>query len=73
MKDESNKKRGKKNVPRQSLTNVFNGGSFLQPIWVRCGSICSNIVDRKFMESQLRFVFYCGGVFWIIYLLSQIV
>ena len=61
------------NFSRQPLTNMFNGGSFLKSIWIRCNSIFSNIMDRKFMESELRLVLFCGSVLWIVYLLSQIV
>lgn len=61
------------NVSRQSLTDISNDGTILEPIRVRRGSILSDIVDRKFMESQPRFVFYCGIVFWSIYLLSKII
>ena len=47
--------------------------SVFQSFWVRCGSIYTDIADRKFMESELRVVLYCGSIFWIIYLLSQII
>lgn len=58
---------------RQYLPNLFNVGTFLQSIWIRCGSVFSDIIDRKFIESQSRFVWYCGGILWIIYLLSKII
>jgi len=57
--------------PRQSIPSVFNAGTFLQSIWIRCRTIFPNITDRKFMESESRFVFYCGFVLWIVYILSQ--
>ena len=60
-------------VPRQPVTNIFNVSIILQSIWIRCRSVFPNITDRKFMESELRFVLYCGFVFWVIYLLSKIV
>ncbi len=47
--------------------------SIFQSIWIRRSSIFSNIMDRKFMESELRFVLYCGGILWAIYLLYEIV
>lgn len=56
---------------RQPFSNIFNVGAFLQSIWIRCRSIFPNITDRKFMESELRFVLYCGIILWVIYLLSQ--
>jgi len=57
--------------PRQSIPSVFNAGTFLQSIWIRCRTIFPNITDRKFMESESRFVFYCGFVLWIVYILSK--
>ena len=61
------------NVSRQPVTNIFNVSVILQSIWIRCGSIFSNIVDRKFMESQLRIVLYCGVFFWSLFLLSKVI
>ena len=58
-------------VSRQSLPNLFNVGIVFQSFWIRRSSIFSDIMDRKFMESQFRFVLYCGSILWIIYLLSQ--
>ena len=49
----------------------FNVGSIFQSIGIRRSPIFTNIMDRKFMESELRFVLYCGGIFWLIYLLCQ--
>jgi len=73
MEDGDKQKNVEKNVPRQSLSNIFNAGVVFQSIWVRCRSIFPNITDRQFMESELRLVLYCGTIFWIIYLLSQII
>jgi hypothetical protein len=60
-------------VSRQPITNIFNVSIILQSIWIRCGSIFANIMDRKFMESQLRVVLYCGVLFWSLFLLSKII
>ena len=49
-----------------------NAGSFLQSVWVRCRSIFPYATDRKFMESELRFVLYSGFVFWSVYLAYEI-
>ena len=46
----------------------FNVGLILQSIWVRCRSVFPNATNRKFMESELRFVLYCGGILWALYL-----
>jgi hypothetical protein len=49
-----------------------NAGSFLQSVWVRCRTIFPVATDRKFMESELRFVLYSGFVFWAVYLVYEI-
>ena len=46
-------------------------GSVLQSFWLRCRSILPDVTDGKFMESELRYVLYCGVVIWLAYLLSQ--
>ncbi len=73
MEDDEKNQNVEKDVPRQPLSSIFNARSVFQSFWVRCRSIFPNITDRKFMESELRLVLYCGVVFWIIYLLSQII
>ena len=60
-------------VSGQSITNLFNVSIILQSFWVRCHSVFLNITDRKFMESELRFVLYCGTILWVVYLLSQVI
>jgi hypothetical protein len=62
-----------KNISKQFVTNMFNVGFIFQSIWVRCRSVFSNIMDRKFMESELRFVLYCGIISWVLFLFSKIV
>jgi hypothetical protein len=47
-------------------------GAILQSVWVRCRSIFPTATDRKFMESELRFVLYSGFIFWTIYLVYEI-
>ena len=73
MEDGSKNKNMEKSVSRQSFPNIFNVGIVFQSIWVRCRSVFPNITDRKFMESELRFVLYCGVIFWLLYLLSKII
>jgi hypothetical protein len=46
----------------------INAGTILQSLWIRCRTIFPNATDRKFMESELRFVLYSGFVFWALYL-----
>jgi hypothetical protein len=70
--DDANKQQNVAEDPqRKSVSNFFNVGIIFQSIWIRCRSIFPNTLDRKFMESELRFVLYCGSVLWVIYLLSK--
>lgn len=72
---------GDKQIKRNNITKKqkdddiqrleFVSSSFFQSLWIRCRSILPNITDGKFMESELRYVFYCGLFFWIVYLLLQ--
>jgi hypothetical protein len=71
MDDGKQNKGLEKDFSRQSFSDFFNVGTILQSIWIRCRSVFPDITDRKFMESELRFVLYCGIVLWIIHLLSQ--
>jgi hypothetical protein len=73
MEDGEKNKNVEKDVSRQPFSSISNVGTFLQSVWIRCCSIFPNITDRKFMESELRLVLCCGIVFWVIYLLSQII
>ncbi len=59
-------KQGKQNNVIQRYG--VNAGTILQSVWIRCRTIFPNITDRKFMESELRFVLYSGFVLWTIYL-----
>ena len=73
MDDDSEKQNMEKNVSGQSLPNLFNVGIILQSIWIRCCSVFFNVMDRKFVESQLYFVLYCGSIFWILLILEKII
>lgn len=48
-----------------------NAGVILQSFWIRCRSIFPTATDRKFMESELRFVLYSGILFWTLYLVYK--
>lgn len=50
-----------------------NASTILQPVWVRCCTIFSDICDRRFMESQLRNVLYCGVFFWSLLIFYTII
>jgi hypothetical protein len=71
MDNDGKTKNMENNTPRQHISNMSNDSTFLQSIWVRCRTVFSDIMDREFMESESRFVLYCGTIFWIIFLLSQ--
>ena len=48
-----------------------NAGVILQSLWVRCRTIFPTATDRKFMESELRFVLYSGVIFWTLYMVYE--
>lgn len=52
---------------------VFDVSPILQSFWVRCRTIFPDSTDGKFMESELRFVLYCGVFLWSLYLLFTII
>jgi hypothetical protein len=71
MEDGDKQKNLETNSSRQHITNLPNAGTIFQSVRVRRRTIFSDIMDRKFMESELRFVLGCGLVFWVLFLLSQ--
>jgi hypothetical protein len=72
MEDDEKNKNLETEPPRQPVTGIFNARIILQSFWIRCRTVFPNVTDRKFMESELRIVLYCGAIFWIVYLLSKI-
>ena len=73
MEDGDKRKNMESDSTRQSLSNLSNAGVIFQSIRIRCGSVFSDITDREFMESQLRFVLYCGIFFWVVLISSKII
>ena len=73
MDDDSEKQNLEKDVSGQSLPNLFNVSIILQSFWIRCRSICSNVVDREFMESQLYLVLCCGSILWFLLILEEVI
>ena len=73
MEDGEKNQNVEKDPPRQPIAGIFNARTIFQSFWIRCRSIFPDITDRKFMESELRFVLYCGTFLWVIYLLSQVI
>ena len=74
--DEGDSKNNKEAEKQGKQNNVIqrygvNAGTILQSFWIRCRTIFPNITDRKFMESELRFVLYSGVILWTLYLVYQ--
>jgi hypothetical protein len=74
--DDGDKQNKRNNIAKKQEDDVVQRyesipSSVLQSLWVRCRSILPDITDGKFMESELRYVLYCGMFFWIVYLLIQ--
>jgi hypothetical protein len=66
----SKREKNKNSFLKRSNANV---SVILQSIRVRCCSIFPTITNREFMEGELRVVLYCGVLFWLVYLLYEIV
>ena len=74
--DEGDSKNNQQAEKQRKQNNVIqrysiNAGTILQSLWIRCRTIFPNATDRKFMESELRFVLYSGVVLWTLYLVYQ--
>lgn len=71
MDDGKQNKNVEGNSEREHLSDCVNDGDVFQPIWVRRDSIFFSLFNRRFMESQLRLVFYLGTFLWFIFLLTK--
>ena len=71
--DSKNNKQAEKQTKQNNAIQRYgiDAGTILQSVWVRCRTIFPNITDRKFMESELRFVLYSGVIFWTLYLVYE--
>ena len=74
--DDGDKQNKRNNIAKKQEDDVVQRyesipSSVLQSLWVRCRSILPDITDGKFMESELRYVLYCGLFFWMLYLLYE--
>jgi len=74
--DDGDKKIQIKNIRKKTEDGDLQGydtipSSVLQSLWVRCRSIFPDITNGKFMESELRYVLYCGIILWLAHLVSQ--
>lgn len=68
--DSKNNKQAEKQGKQDNVIQRYgiDAGTILQSVWVRCRSIFPTATDRKFMESELRFVLYSGVILWTLYL-----
>ena len=55
----------------ESSNSLSNDGDVFQSFWVRYCTVVADTKDRKFMESQCRFVLYCGIIFYFIYSITS--
>ena len=71
--DSKNNKQAEKQGKQNNVVQRYgiDAGVILQSVWIRCRTIFPNITDRKFMESELRFVLYSGVIFWTLYMVYQ--
>jgi hypothetical protein len=68
--DSKNNQQAEKQTKQNNAIQRYgiDAGTILQSVWVRCRTIFPTATDRKFMESELRFVLYSGVVLWTLYL-----
>jgi len=71
--DSQNNKEAEKQGKQNNVIQRYgiDAGTILQSVWIRCRSIFPTATDRKFMESELRFVLYSGVFLWTLYLVYQ--
>ena len=71
--DSKNNKQAEKQGKQNNVIQRYgiNAGTILQSFWIRCRTIFPYATDRKFMESELRFVLYSGVIFWTLYLVYE--
>jgi len=71
--DSKNNKQAEKQGKQNNVIQRYgvNAGTILHSVWIRCRSIFPPATDRKFMESELRVVLYCGVIFWTLYLVYE--
>jgi len=71
--DSQNNKEAEKQGKQNNVIQRYgvNAGTILQSLWIRCRSIFPTATDRKFMESELRFVLYSGVILWTLYLVFK--
>ncbi len=71
--DSKNNQQAEKQGKQSNVIQRYgiNAGTILQSLWIRCRTIFPTATDRKFMESELRFVLYSGIIIWTLYLVYE--
>ncbi len=71
--DSKNNQQAEKQGKQSNVIQRYgiNAGTILQSLWIRCRTIFPTATDRKFMESELRFVLYSGIILWTLYLVYE--
>lgn len=49
---------------------VHDDSTILQSLWLRHCAVLADKNHWKFVESELRYVLYCGTILWAIHLIS---
>jgi hypothetical protein len=70
MDDDSQSKNLEVDPIKEDLHNMFNVRNVFQSIWVRCTIQDDDGLDRFLLDYGCNFLWYCGSVFWFIYLLQ---
>ena len=60
-----------KNFIGQPSDMVRDDSSVLQSVRVRHRPVLANPPHWHFVESEFRFVLYCGAILWVIYLIAK--
>lgn len=69
---EGESKRSEKNINTKAVNMVHDDSSVPKSIRVRHSPILVDNLNWNFVESELRFVFISGIVFWIVFAISII-
>jgi hypothetical protein len=72
MEDGESKTTREKSIYRKSVRKISNVSDVFQSIWIRHCSVPTDITNRKFVESELRFILSIGSIFWVIYFITKI-
>jgi len=60
-----------RNTKTEYSNSLSNDSDVLKSIRVRYSTVVADSTNRKFIESQSRFVLYSGIILWFIYLITS--